>query len=309
MAVPGNCHTGMIQGRRPAFPDWFSSMRRLCLLLSLIVAFAGPAPAQGVYQRSDFRPEYVLQFELLPGRVPQGLWRFGNGQYLMTQDIDGGDDREWVRFNLFDKKGNFIRKWEINYGTHGQSMFVKWENGGFTIYTESRNRRGIGIFRLTEERTKLTFVRQVIPKNSMGRTIEFGAFGVDEAEDVIVLGGGQAYKTVQYFKFSDFLNGMLTPLERKIVIQTKDGLDLGWLQGVGTYNGIVYVLTGTSDIKSKKYILRIDEEGNMRRISIGPSRGKALFQYEPESLYVQNGRIMFTMNDHFWAKLYEMKAQ
>jgi len=169
--------------------------------------------------------------------------------------------------------------------------------------------QGFGIFRLTDERTKLAFVRQVIPKNSRGRNFEFSAFGVDELEDLIVLGDGGANKNVHYFKFSDFLNGMLTPLERKVVIQTKDGLDLGWLQGVGTYNGIVYVLTGTSAIKGKKYILRIDEEGNMRRISIGPSRGKATFQYEPESLYVQNGRIMFTMNDHFWAKLYEMKAQ
>ncbi len=126
---------------------------------------------------------------------------------------------------------------------------------------------------------------------------------------IIVANGGQR-KSVQYFKFSDFSAGKLTPLSKAIVIQRrKKGRQLGSLQGVGTDNGIGYVLTGDGELDTKKFISRLDAEGNFVPVEIEPDRDKAKIFYEPEGLYVRRGRILFTMYDHFWTRIYEVKAK
>ncbi len=141
--------------------DTPSPMRRLLLLMSLTLAFALPAFAQDApLERITFKPREVVKLRLLPGRPPQGIWQFGNGQYLVTQDADGGHEHEWVRFSLFGEDGEVIRKWELNYGTHGQALFVDRRDDGFLIYTESKNRKGMAIFELSADRTKLKFSQQ-----------------------------------------------------------------------------------------------------------------------------------------------------
>ncbi len=292
------------------FPDVFPAMRKLIVLLSILLAFAVPSGAQEAMDKLKFHPKEVVKLKLLPGRPAQGIWEFGNGQYLVTQDADGGNNHEWIRFSLFDQDGEVIKKWELNYGTHGQSLFVKRRAEGFIIYTESKNKKGMALFELSADRTELKFLNRVIPKTEDGKTVEFDAFGVDESSDTIIVADGGTKKSVRYFKFSDFTAGLLTPLSKPIVIQrTKKGKQLGSLQGVGTDNGIGYVLTGDGELDTKKFISRLDEEGNLVPVEINPDRDKAKFFYEPEGLYVRKGRILFTMYDHFWTRVYEVKAK
>lgn len=285
-----------------------STMRKLLTVL-LLLALALPASAQNI-PGVDFNPEFVVKLHVLPGLPPQGIWQFGNGQYLITQDIDGRKDSEWVRFNLVAKDGDIIRKWEVPYGTHGQSLFLRKTGDGFTIYTESRNRKGLAVFHLNADKTELTFVKQITPRTADGETVDFEAFGVDEFSDLVLLAkSGGERKAVQYFRFSDFENGFAKPVSDKIVIETRDGLKLGSLQGVGTSNGVGYVLTGDSELRSKKYIFRIGLDGSLRPISISPGRARALFTYEPEGLFVQRGKVMFSMYDHFWTRIYQVAAE
>jgi hypothetical protein len=291
-------------------PAVFPAMLRLAVLLPLLLALVLPAAAQEAKDKLKFHPKEVVKLKLLPGRPAQGIWEFGNGQYLVTQDADGRNGHEWVRFTLFDQDGDVIKKWELNYGTHGQSLFLKRREEGFIIYTESRNRKGMALFEMSADRTEIKFLNRVIPKTKDGKTVEFDAFGVDGDSDTIIVADGGTRKSVRYFKFSDFTAGLLTPLSKPIVIQrTNRGKQLGSLQGVGTDNGIGYVLTGDAELDTKKYISRLDDEGNLVPVEINPDRDKATFYYEPEGLYVRKGRILFTMYDHFWTRVYEVKAK
>lgn len=285
-------------------------MRKFLICLSLLFVFILPATAQEVMDKVKFKPREVVKLKLLPGRPAQGIWEFGNGQYLVTQDADGGKNHEWIRFTLFNQDGEVLKKWELNYGTHGQSLYVKRRKDGYLIFTESKNKKGMAIFELSADRTELKFFNKVIPKTEAGETIEFDAFGVDDDEDRIIVADGGTKKSVRYYKFSDFTAGKLTPLSKRIVIQrTNKGKQLGSLQGVGTDGGIGYVLTGDGELDTKKYISRLDEFGNLQPVSISPDRDKATFYYEPEGLYVRKGRILFTMYDHFWTRVYEVKAK
>ena len=291
-------------------PTFFPVLRKLAVLLPLVLVFALPATAQEAMDKVKFHPKEVVKLRLLPGRPAQGIWEFGNGQYLVTQDADGGKQHEWIRFTLFNQDGEVIKKWELNYGSHGQSLFVKRRANGFIIYTESKNRKGMALFEMSADRTEIKFLNRVIPKTEDGENVEFEAFGVDESSDTIIVAHGGSKKVVRYFKFSDFTAGLLTPLGKPIVIQrAKKGKQLGYLQGVGTDNGIGYVLTGDGELTTKKFISRIDADGNFQPVEIEPDRDKAQFFYEPEGLYVRKGRILFTMYDHFWTRVYEVKAK
>jgi hypothetical protein len=285
-------------------------MRKALAALSVLAALVLPAAAAETANKVKFNPREIVRLQMLPGRPAQGIWQFGNGQYLVTQDVDGRAEHEWVRFNLFDEGGGLIRKWELNYGTHGQSLFVDKHKGGYRIYTESANRKGFAVFDMNEDRTALQFSHRVTPRDGNGKTIEFHAFGVDEARDTIIVADSGSRKTVQYFVFSDFVDGKLTPASNEIHIK-KPGKNqgLGWLQGVGTENGIGYVLTGNSELDSKKFISRVGKDGNLTQVEIEPDRDRANYHYEPEGLYVQNGRLLFTMYDYYATRVYEVKAK
>jgi hypothetical protein len=276
----------------------------LTMLLSVALAGAGPGLAGG----GSSKPKFLTSLHLLPGRPAQGVWQLRNGRFLITQDIDGKSASNWVRFCLMSAKGDILEKWELQYGTHGQGVFAMNNGDGLTVFTETRNHDGLAQFALSKDRKSMDFVREIKPRTADGKPIDFKAFGVDEDRDEIVLVRGSAYRTVQYFRFSDFLQGRATPVGKKTVIQTKRGLNLGSLQGVGTTNGIVFVLAGDDQIGHKKYLLRIGDDGAFQPMPLTAGRGRAMFKYEPEALFVQKGRVIFGVYDHFWTRLYEMSA-
>lgn len=195
------------------------------------------------------------------------------------------------------------------YGTHGQGLYAMPGGNGLSVFTEARSRDGLAEFDLGPDRKSLNFVREIKPRLPDGSPVQFVAFGVDAGLDEIVVARGGARKVVQFFRFSDFLRGIATPLGDEIVISEKFlGIDFGALQGVGTSGGVAYLLTGDNKVAHTKYLLRITADGGIRKLVINQGKGSALFSYEPEGLFVQDGKLIFGVYDYFWSRLYHMPA-
>jgi hypothetical protein len=246
----------------------------------------------------------------LPNSVryaPQGIWQFYNKKILMTQDVDGNAGKGKIRFSLLSPSGDVEDRWVINYGTHGQSLYASWDGDGFFVYTEHVKFRGLAEFQISQDLSEMKFRREIEPKTAKGESVAFHTYGVDRPKNLILtarLGKGRVY--LRYYDFNAFIKGKAIPMGDELVIEERPDFKFGWLQGAGTYNRTAYLLVGDNSKKTKKRIVRIAADGSYDTIFIKAGRSGALFSYEPEALYVQNGRLIYAIYDHLRSHLYTL---
>lgn len=285
-------------------------MRRRDLLTAIaaaaLAAAAKPAAAEVRWDNARL----LMKLPLSPGDSVQGVWMFPDKSVLMTQDMDGNNAKGSIRFSLLSPQGEVRQRWDIPYGTHGQSVYVARGADGYLVYTEQKDFHGLALFRLSADLSEMSFVREILPVTADGRPLYFKAFGVDRTRDVILCARIFKHRlAVQYYSFSDFVKGVAVPVGGPIAVEERPDFQLGWLQGAGTSDGIAYVLVGDSSKKSKKRIVRIMADGSYDTIFLRAARRRAIFGYEPEALYVQSGRAVFGVYDLFLSRLYTLSLK
>ena len=70
-----------------------------------------------------------------------------------------------------------------------------------------------------------------------------------------------------------------------------------------------YVLTGDGEVTARNTSLASTQKEIYRRSKSTPLATRRNIFYEPEGLYVRKGRILFTMYDRFWTRVYEVQAK
>ncbi|MFN0252802.1 MAG: hypothetical protein ACKV2T_38360 [Kofleriaceae bacterium] len=230
-------------------------------------------------------------------RPPQGIWKIG-ARYLVTQDSDGNNDDDEFRLYLRAADGDHIRGWEKPYGSHGQTVFVERRaDNDFNFYTSSKSTLGVVRFRLGADLKTLSGSGHVItPKGPEGGTAK-GVVAFDRDADIAAVCGytspstpGNEARRIRFYAMGDYLDGVLTKVARPVVFEAGH---LGSLQGCGVHDGKAYMLLGNDDPGRRKWIYRVNiATGAVKRREITVDKQGA-DKYEPETLYAQNGEIIF----------------
>jgi hypothetical protein len=262
--------------------------------------------------------------------TPQGVWKLSETRYFIAQDTDGGDDHKTMRFYLVKPSGDVVHKWDVNYGSHGQSLFMIKRATHYEVYTTSKAGLGVARFRLSLDLATLKFTGAVTePVNAKGKTAGYGTIAFDQARDAVAVCGyargtapGLEGFSVKFFDMSDYLDGKLTVIAPRVVFQSKIGA-IGPVQGCGIHDGKAYVLLGDGEhFQQRKFMYSVPMDGRpLRRRELTVDKATSVGQYEPEGLYAQDGELVFgiyglrlklpcgaTCSVATWSNLYRMPA-